>query len=349
MKVPLATLCGCSAASLIVSTGAKHTSVPSMSAHHSSRVFVRKTCSSRLLRMRPEVACPSGSAELGVRGQAGEPQQLGVELRLDRPDRDVAAVRAPVDVVEVRAGVEQVRSSAVLVEHADLAHRPEHGHQHRGAVDHGGVDHLALPAALRLQERADHAVGQQHAAAAEVAHHVERRRRGFAVAPEVGERAGQGDVVDVVAGGVGVRARPGPSPSCARRPAWGCGRGTRPARLPAAPSRRDGSPRSARRPARPGGAAPRRRRGSSGRERCCAGRGCSTSQPGPSPVLSRTDWHRSTRTTSAPMSDSIIAANGPGPMPASSMMRRPRAVRTRGGLRVRKRRPAPERERPRSR
>ena len=32
-----------------------------------------------------------------------------------------------------------------------------------------------------------------------------------------------------------------------------------------------------------------------------------------------TDPARSTRTTSAPMSDSIIAANGPGPIPASSM------------------------------
>ena len=39
-KVSRATLCGCSSASLIVSTGAKQTSVPSMIAHHSSRVFV---------------------------------------------------------------------------------------------------------------------------------------------------------------------------------------------------------------------------------------------------------------------------------------------------------------------
>src|SRR5829696_6783197 len=32
-----------------------------------------------------------------------------------------------------------------------------------------------------------------------------------------------------------------------------------------------------------------------------------------------TDWARSTRTTSAPMSESSIAANGPGPMPAISI------------------------------
>jgi pimeloyl-ACP methyl ester carboxylesterase len=35
----------------------------------------------------------------------------------------------------------------------------------------------------------------------------------------------------------------------------------------------------------------------------------------------RTAWLRSTRITSAPMSDSIIAANGPGPIPAISMTR----------------------------
>ena len=34
-----------------------------------------------------------------------------------------------------------------------------------------------------------------------------------------------------------------------------------------------------------------------------------------------TDWARSTRTTSAPMSASIMAAKGPGPMPAISRIR----------------------------
>ncbi len=47
-----------------------------------------------------------------------------------------------------------------------------------------------------------------------------------------------------------------------------------------------------------------------------------TSQCGPV-ASSRTACTRSTRTTSAPISASIIAANGPGPMPAISKMRTP--------------------------
>ena len=84
----------------------------------------------------------------------------------------------------------------------------EHRHQHRGAVDHRRVDDLALPAALRLEQRAHDAEGEQHAAAAEVADQVERRHRRLAGAAEWAERAGERDVVDVVAGGL---RRTGPS------------------------------------------------------------------------------------------------------------------------------------------
>ena len=45
--------------------------------------------------------------------------------------------------------------------------------------------------------------GEQHAAAAEVADHVQRRGRLLARPPEVRERAGDRDVVDVVPGGLG--------------------------------------------------------------------------------------------------------------------------------------------------
>ena len=47
---------------------------------------------------------------------------------------------------------------------------------------------------------------------------------GLPGAAEVGERPGERDVVDVVAGGVAPTARPGPSRSSARRRAAGCGR-----------------------------------------------------------------------------------------------------------------------------
>ncbi len=57
--VPLATMCGWLLASLIGSTGAKHTSVPSRISHHSSRVLVRKSSVNRL--------CCSGHASRSVR------------------------------------------------------------------------------------------------------------------------------------------------------------------------------------------------------------------------------------------------------------------------------------------
>ena len=79
-------------------------------------------------------------------------------------------------------------------------------HEHCGTVDHGRVDDLALAAALRFEEGTHHAVGEEHAAAAEVADHVERRYRRLAGPAEVREGAGERDVVDVVAGGLGVRA-----------------------------------------------------------------------------------------------------------------------------------------------
>jgi len=88
-------------------------------------------------------------------------------------------------------------------------------HQDRGAVDHGRVHHLALAALDRLQQPAHHAEGEEHAPATEISHHVHRRNRTLAGAPEVRQRTGQRDVVDVVARRVGVHARlppPGHAP-----------------------------------------------------------------------------------------------------------------------------------------
>ena len=94
---------------------------------------------------------------------------------------------------------------ALLVERTDLAQRPEHRHQHGAAVDHRGVDDLALSAALRLEQGAHHTEGKEHRSPAEVADHVERRCRRLPRPAEVGERPGERDVVDVVTGGVGPR------------------------------------------------------------------------------------------------------------------------------------------------
>ena len=139
-----------------------------------------------------------------VRIDAGLLHQFGVELRLDGADADVLAVLGLVGVVEVRAAVAHVRSALVL--EAPASHGEEHGHQGRGTVHHRGVDDLALAGAGRLQQAADQPVGEQHAAAAEVADEVERRHRLAAGLANRSQCACQADVVDVVAGGVGDRS-----------------------------------------------------------------------------------------------------------------------------------------------
>ena len=70
-----------------------------------------------------------------------------------------------------------------------MARAVDDRHQRGGAVDHRGVDHLALARALALDERAGDAEREQHAAAAEVADQVERRDRRLAVPADRVQRA----------------------------------------------------------------------------------------------------------------------------------------------------------------
>ena len=138
--------------------------------------------------------------ECWVVGEASLFEEQCIELRFDAADGNVFVVLALEDVVEVCAGVEQVGAGGVFVEHADAFHGPEHAHEGGRAVDHCGVDDLALAALLCFEQCADNAECEEHAAAAEVAHHVERWNGCFACAGEVCECAGKCDVVDVVAG-----------------------------------------------------------------------------------------------------------------------------------------------------
>ena len=103
------------------------------------------------------------------------------------------------------AAVQHVRT-AVVLPHAGAVHADDGRQQQRRTVGHRGVDDLALAGLLRLQQAGHDAQGEQHAAAAEVADQVERRHRPAAVVADRVEHAGQGDVVDVVTGGVGDRA-----------------------------------------------------------------------------------------------------------------------------------------------
>ena len=104
----------------------------------------------------------------------------------------------------MRARVQQVR--AALTPHTHRRHRVEHAHENRGTVDHGRIDHLPLARLLRLEERADDAKGEEHAATAEVADQVERGHRSLAATTDRLECTGERDVVDVVSGGLRVRA-----------------------------------------------------------------------------------------------------------------------------------------------
>ena len=187
---------------------AKHRGEADVAALHDSAPLVARLRAEHLrqlrLELRPavpvlEVALPLGAVEAGLF------EQQGVELRLDRADGDVLAVGALVGVVEVGAAVEHVRA-AVVLPHAGAVHADHGRQQERRTVGHRGVDDLALARLLRLQQTGDDAQGEEHAAAAEVAHQVERRHRPAAVVADRVEHAGEGDVVDVVTGGVGDRA-----------------------------------------------------------------------------------------------------------------------------------------------
>ena len=110
----------------------------------------------------------------------------------------MATVLGLVGVVEVGAGVEQIGAPLVL-EGTARRHAEEHGHQRGRAIDHRRIHHLPLAGPLRFKQPADHAEGQVHAAAAKVAHQVERRHRLLPGAANGVQGAGQADVVDVVA------------------------------------------------------------------------------------------------------------------------------------------------------
>ena len=152
-----------------------------------------------LLEARPLGGVHLRAELVGV--HAGLFHQFGVELRFDGADADVFVVLGLVGVVEVCAAIEHVRAALVLEAVAD--HGEEHRHQRRRAVHHRRVDDLALARARRFQHPAHQAVGQQHAAAAEIADEIQRRHRLAARFADGVQGAGKADVVDVVAGGVG--------------------------------------------------------------------------------------------------------------------------------------------------
>ncbi|MNJ42318.1 hypothetical protein D3C77_372820 [compost metagenome] len=125
-------------------------------------------------------------------------QQALVELRFDGADGNEAAIGAGVTAVERRRAIEQVLPAltplAVLLEL--VVHGAEQGH----TVADGGIDHLALAGALRFEQSRHHTESQKHRAAAHVTHQVQRWRRRLVGVPHGVQRAGNGQVIEVVTG-----------------------------------------------------------------------------------------------------------------------------------------------------
>ena len=183
---PGPTCCGCVEQPRRGSTGATHASAPENSAAHSSRLRVRKTRRPRL-ELRPADGS-SWRDGRPVEAEPGHEARRRTAARWRRP-RQYLPSAALVGVVERRAGVEEV--GAPLVGPAALAHAAEH-RRHRAARRRRpsrrrrpgpGPTSPARPA------RTTHAEREQHAAAAEVADEVERRRRRLAGAADVREHA----------------------------------------------------------------------------------------------------------------------------------------------------------------
>ena len=190
-----------------------HDRVPlgtSLGEKHSSQLFFEH---------RPLGAIHLGS-EFTVTRETRLFQQQRVELRLNRTNRHPLAVGTLEHVIEVRTSVEQVGAARVLIKHADVLERPEHAHQHRRTIDHRRINDLTLARTLGFEQRAHHAVGEQHSPATKVAHHVERWCRRFTGATEMRECAGERDVVDVVPGRVRVWALLAPAGHASEHQPW---------------------------------------------------------------------------------------------------------------------------------
>ena len=155
---------------------------------------------------------PRLSIHLGIEAavrQARKLAQQGIELRLDRADRDEVTASTLIDAVKVRAAVQKI-ALAPFGPAAHRSHVEEHRHQRGGAVAHRGIHHLPLAGFLCLQQRGEHADHEIECAAAKISDQVERRHR-LLFRTDRGQRAGHRDVIDIVTGGLRERALLAPS------------------------------------------------------------------------------------------------------------------------------------------
>ncbi|MCY1361398.1 hypothetical protein D9M69_480640 [compost metagenome] len=130
-------------------------------------------------------------------------QQQPVEARLQRAHRNEAAIGATIGGVPVGPVEHAV---AALLGHLAVGLGAEQQVLHMGAaVDYRRIDHLALPRGAGMHQCGQQADGQIERPTADIAHQAGRRQRRLARLAGVPEGAGQGDVIEVVAGGLGQR------------------------------------------------------------------------------------------------------------------------------------------------
>ena len=110
----------------------------------------------------------------------------------------------------MRASIQHVDTARRRPEVRRL-HAVEHGHQRGRAIGHGAINNLAFARALRFKQRGANAHGEVERPATEISHQIQRRH-GCILAADGGQRAGQGNVINVMAGSMG--KRPGLSPAC---------------------------------------------------------------------------------------------------------------------------------------
>jgi hypothetical protein len=201
-KVLRAANCGWSGASDMPSTGATQASLSSNSFAHSRCGAGCKGGADRGSQLRP---CVSVELRSRIQWDFEQAQELGIELRFERPDGYELCIRGLIDAVERRTAITEVGAALVGPDSRRVT-AVDHGHQMGGAINDRRVDHLAAAASSGLVQRRQHTEQQVHASAGEVADKVEWDLRVPTGLADRVQRSGGCDIGDVVSGGVGERA-----------------------------------------------------------------------------------------------------------------------------------------------
>ena len=167
--------------------------------------------------------CAPGAAIILV-GQVGGLQlhaseQVRVEMRFDRANRDILAVGRLIAAIKGRAAVDDV-VRPLIRPCALLAERLKGRHQMGHPIDHRDVESLALSRLSRVEHGRKNPHRQVERASAKVGDEIERRRRGAVGLSERVKRAGQREIVDVVSGLLSERTLLSPSGHAGEDEPW---------------------------------------------------------------------------------------------------------------------------------